>query len=86
MSRPSSDAADAGVGGHRWNVQRATRALLPNRAVCECGWTSRAGQQSQVLLELKAHLEETLRLGAELSTGRDGRPTVEESHLSRRGS
>lgn len=83
MSRPSSAA---GVAGHRWNVQRAPGALLPDRALCECGWTSRAGQHNQVLLELKAHLEETLRQGAELSTGRDGQPTVEESHLSRRGS
>jgi hypothetical protein len=83
VSRPPSAA---GVAGHRWNVQRAPRARLPYRALCECGWTSTAGQHDQVLLELKAHLEETLGLGAKLSTGRDGQPTVEESHPSRRGS
>jgi hypothetical protein len=29
--------------------------------MCECGWTSTAGQRTQVLLEIKGHLEETLR-------------------------
>jgi len=32
--------------------------------MCECGWTSTAGQRTQVLLELKGHLEQTLRNGA----------------------
>ena len=48
------------IDGHRWNVQCAPRARLPCRAICECGWTSTAGQRTQVLLELKGHLEETL--------------------------
>jgi hypothetical protein len=40
--------------------------------MCECGWTSTAGQRTQVLLELKGHLEETLKDGAGLSRrGRD---------------
>jgi hypothetical protein len=58
--RPSSAA---GINGHQWNVQCAPRARLPCRAICECGWTSTAGQRTQVLLELKGHLEETLRNG-----------------------
>jgi hypothetical protein len=35
--------------------------------MCECGWTSKAGQRTQVLLELKGHLEETLKNGKEES-------------------
>jgi hypothetical protein len=50
-----------GIHGHQWDVQCAPEARLPCRAVCECGWTSTAGQRTQVLLELKGHLEETLR-------------------------
>jgi hypothetical protein len=56
-----------GIAGHRWDVQCAPRARLPCRAICECGWTSTAGQRTQVLLELKGHLEETLRNGAQQS-------------------
>ena len=59
-ARPSSAA---GIDGHHWNVQCAPRARLPCRAICECGWTSTAGLRTQVLLELKGHLEETLRNG-----------------------
>jgi hypothetical protein len=62
--RPSSAV---GIAGHRWDVQCAPRARLPCRAICECGWTSTAGQRTQVLLELKGHLEETLRNGAQQS-------------------
>jgi hypothetical protein len=51
----------AGIDGHQWHLQHAPRAHLPCRAMCECGWTSTAGQRTQVLLELKGHLEETLR-------------------------
>ena len=58
--RPSSAV---GIDGHQWNVQCAPRARLPCRAICECGWTSTAGQRTRVLLELKGHLEETLRNG-----------------------
>jgi hypothetical protein len=54
--QPSSAA---GIDGHQWHLQHAPRAHLPCRAICECGWTSTAGQRTQVLLELKGHLEET---------------------------
>jgi hypothetical protein len=54
-----------GIDGHQWNVQCAPGVRLPCRAVCECGWTSTAGQRTQVLLELKGHLEETLKKGRE---------------------
>jgi hypothetical protein len=50
-----------GIDGHQWDVQCAPEARLPCRAMCECGWTSTAGQRTQVLLELKGHLEETLK-------------------------
>jgi hypothetical protein len=61
-----------GIDGHQWNVECAPGARLPCRAMCECGWTSTAGQRTQVLLELKGHLEETLKDGAGLSRrGRD---------------
>jgi hypothetical protein len=50
-----------GIDGHRWHLQCAPRARLPCRAMCECGWMSTAGQRTQVLLEMKGHLEETLR-------------------------
>jgi hypothetical protein len=62
-----------GIHGHQWNVECALGARLPCRAMCECGWTSTAGQRTQVLLELKGHLEETLKKdGAGLSrSGRD---------------
>jgi hypothetical protein len=56
-----------GIDGHQWNVHCAPGARLPCRAMCECGWTSTAGQRTQVLLELKGHLEQTLRNGAGLS-------------------
>jgi hypothetical protein len=58
-----SSSAAVGIDGHQWNVQCAPRARLPCRAICECGWTSTAGQRTQVLLELKGHLEETLKEG-----------------------
>jgi hypothetical protein len=54
-----------GIDGHQWNVQCAPGARLPCRAMCECGWTSTAGQRTQVLLELKGHLEEILKNGKE---------------------
>jgi hypothetical protein len=59
-----------GIDGHQWNVECAPGARLPCRAMCECGWTSTAGQRTQVLLELKGHLEETLKDGAGLSRTR----------------
>jgi hypothetical protein len=36
------------------------------RIVCECGWTSTAGQHSTVLVQLKGHLEDSLHGGARL--------------------
>jgi hypothetical protein len=62
--RPSSAA---GIAGHQWDVQCAPQARLPCRAICRCGWTSTAGQRTQVLLELKGHLEETLSDSAQQS-------------------
>jgi hypothetical protein len=56
-----------GIDGHQWHLQCAPRARLPCRTICECGWTSTAGQRTQVLLELKGHLEETLRNDAQQS-------------------
>jgi hypothetical protein len=56
-----------GIDGHQWHLQCAPRARLPCRAICECGWTSTAGRRTQVLLELKGHLEETLRNAAQQS-------------------
>jgi hypothetical protein len=50
-----------GLDGHQWNLQRAAGARLPCRALCECGWTSTAGQRTEVLLELKGHLEQARR-------------------------
>jgi hypothetical protein len=60
-----------GIDGHQWDVQCAPRVRLPCRAMCECGWTSTAGQRTQVLLELKGHLEETLRT-QKTRAGREG--------------
>jgi hypothetical protein len=57
----------AGIDSHQWHLQCAPLARLPCRAICECGWTSTAGQRTQVLLELKGHLEEALRDGAQQS-------------------
>jgi hypothetical protein len=65
-----------GIDGHQWNIQCAPEARLPCRAMCECSWTSTAGQRTQVLLELKGHLEETLKDGAGLSEGGGGDPTL----------
>jgi hypothetical protein len=62
----------AGIDGHQWHLQCAPRARLPCRAICECGWTSTAGQRTQVLLELKGHLEQTLSNAQQSRHG--GRP------------
>jgi len=59
-----------GIDGHQWSVECAPGARLSCRARCECGWTSTAGQRTQVLLELKGHLEKTLKDGAGLSRRR----------------
>lgn len=44
---------------------------MPCRIVCECGWTSTAGQRAPVLLQLKSHLEDRLRSGAQLLRAND---------------
>lgn len=71
-----------GIDGHQWNLRCAPGARLPCRALCECGWTSTAGQRTEVLLELKGHLEETLkrdaRLGKEQADTAAHRPSVEQ--------
>jgi hypothetical protein len=60
-----------GVEGHHWALHRTTGRSLPCRAVCECGWTSTAGQHTTVLLQLKGHLEESIGNGAQLVRGRN---------------
>jgi hypothetical protein len=57
-----------GIDGHQWNLRCAPGARLPCRTLCECGWTSTAGQRTEVLLELKGHLEEALKRDARLGT------------------
>jgi hypothetical protein len=68
-----------GIDGHQWNIQCAPEARLPCRAICGCGWTSTAGQRTQVLLELKGHLEETLRNDTRPSRQDADMPTHRES-------
>jgi hypothetical protein len=68
-----------GIDGHQWNIQCAPEARLPCRAICECGWTSTAGQRTQVLLELKGHLEEALSNDARPSRQEADMPTHRES-------
>jgi hypothetical protein len=73
-----------GIDGHQWSVQCAPGARLPCRAMCECGWTSTAGQRTRVLLELKGHLEETLKHGGGLSREEAGiQPWVERQEPGR---
>jgi hypothetical protein len=77
--RPSSAV---GLDGHQWNLRCALGARLPCRALCECGWTSTAGQRTEVLLELRGHLEETLKrdtgLGKEQADKATHRGSVEQ--------
>jgi len=49
---------------------------MPCRILCECGWTSTAGPEPSVLLELKGHLEDSLHNGARLLRTHD-RPPAE---------
>ena len=65
-----------GIEGHHWRLHRTSGTGLPCRMVCECGWTSTAGQHPTVLLELKGHLEDSLRDGARLLRG-DDQPSAE---------
>lgn len=55
-----------GIEGHHWTLHRTSGTRLPSRIVCQCGWTSTAGQHTTVLLQLKGHLEDRLRNGARL--------------------
>lgn len=55
-----------GLEGHHWRLHRTSGTRLPCRVLCECGWTSTAGPDSSVLLELKGHLEDSLQNGAQL--------------------
>ena len=64
-----------GFDGHHWNLHHAPGARLPCRALCECGWTSTAGQRTEVLLELKGHLEEALKRDARLGKQQGDRAT-----------
>jgi hypothetical protein len=63
-----------GVEGHRWHLRRTSGTHLPCRIVCECGWTSTAGQRTAVLLQLKGHLEDSLRSGARVLAANDQSP------------
>ena len=65
-----------GIEGHQWCLHRTSGARLPCRIVCECGWTSTAGQRTSVLLQLKGHLEDSLHNGARLIRTHD-QPPVE---------
>jgi hypothetical protein len=71
-----SSSQDGGIEGHHWRLHRTSGTPLPCRMECECGWTSIAGQHSTVLLELKGHLEDSLRNGARLLRG-DEQPSAE---------
>jgi hypothetical protein len=55
-----------GIEGHQWRLHRTSGTRSPCRIVCQCCWTSTAGQHTTVLLELKGHLEDSLRNGARL--------------------
>lgn len=59
-------AQAGGIEGHQWTLHHTSGSRLPCRIVCECGWTSTAGQHSTVLLQLKGHLEDSLQSGARL--------------------
>jgi hypothetical protein len=72
-----------GIEGHRWRLYRASGTHLPCRIVCECGWTSPAGQRAPVLLQLKSHLEDCLHSGAQLLRANDQpRPKLANTHSS----
>ena len=55
-----------GIEGHQWRLHRTSGARLPCRIVCQCGWASSAGEETDVLLQLKGHLEDCLAMGARL--------------------
>lgn len=64
------------VEGHQWRLDRRSGTRLPCRIVCECDWTSTAGPEASVLLELKGHLEDSLQSGARLLRTQ-GQPSAE---------
>ena len=65
-----------GIEGHQWSLHRTSGTRLPCRIVCDCGWTSTAGHEASVLLQLKGHLEDSLRSGARLLPA-PGQPPAE---------
>jgi hypothetical protein len=65
-----------GIEGHQWSLHRTSGTRLPCRIVCDCGWTSTAGRETSVLLQLKGHLEDSLRNGARLLPA-PGQPPAE---------
>jgi hypothetical protein len=65
-----------GIEGHHWRLHRTSGTRLPCRIVCQCGWTSTAGQHTTVLLQLKGHLEDSLHSGARLIRTQ-GQPAAE---------
>jgi hypothetical protein len=71
-----SSSQAGGIEGHQWSLHRTFRTRLPCRIVCECGWTSTAGQRTAVLLQLKGHLEDSLHSGARLLPAHD-QPSAE---------
>ena len=60
-----------GVEGHQWTLHHTSGSRLPGHIVCECGWTSTAGEHTTVLLQLKGHLEDSLQRGARLLRTQD---------------
>ena len=66
--------AGRGIEGHQWRLHHNSRARLPCRIVCQCGWASSAGDQTLVLLQLKGHLEDCLHNGARLITSHQQPP------------
>jgi hypothetical protein len=71
-----SSSQAGGIAGHQWSLHRTFGTRLPCRIVCECGWTSTAGQRTAVLLQLKGHLEDSLHSGARLLPAHD-QPSAE---------
>jgi hypothetical protein len=71
-----SSSQAGGIEGHQWSLHHTFGTRLPCRIVCECGWTSTAGQRTAVLLQLKGHLEDSLHSGARLLPAHD-QPSAE---------
>ena len=65
-----------GLEGHQWRLHRTSGTRLPCRILCACGWTSTAGPETAVLLELKGHLEDNLHNGVPLPPTQ-GQPPAE---------